>query len=1161
VASEVSIRVVIDDAGVSETLGRVDAALGQVGVQGTASVKQLGQEMETLHGHTTTNLDSVRLLSQEFGLRLPRALESMLSRMTGFTTLLSGATGALAGFAFAEVFYRGADAIYQAEQRYVSITSAADKYYETLKKTSELDFTNVRDAETAQSRLGQSQGVNSSSVTDAARSLQHSALGQLLMGNLVGAAADSGAANSVGDSQAQAAQRIVEISRKKLDLDHEDALQQIEINHAADANLEQRRQITAEVAKQVAVNKENREYSRKLEATYGNVTPTDAGAGQEANANRIAATAAATKEANLNSAEALALLRARNQAEETGERGEALYEQKRKDAIAELVRQLENQHEGETINARVSALNLEYAKERVARARELTEETQRQHEAVAGAGLTGAARIHAEGDAQLAGVNQRQTKFSGCAPISTEAQGDFDQQRADVAAATQQRLTELDKTFTASTKDLINQRTSAQLGAYARIEAATQEALDKQKKLYTETYGASGGNAGQAAQEATAEAAIRADGDRQLSEARTRNTEEDERYAREAAQAESRVRQQGVAGWVSAYRNGIAEIRALEEQRIEKMEDDARKEGATEEEIQKRKQDIVAAANAQIAQQNEQLQHTIAGQLQEAFSNPMDYIKRKGQQMMFEMIADWLLQLKTFHSIFGSTLTPGQPGAGTGPGAGGGIAGMLGSAAGHAFGINAPVNAPTGTAGVISAGTMLPASYGGSGGGSGASGGSGGGAGVAATLSSAASQSFGLNSPMYAPTGTAGVISAGTMLPASYGGAGGGSGALGAGGAVGYSGTATSSSAAVSSGANYSGTIAAAQPLAQANIAGTVSSVIGDASSLYRQFGGTTNSSAASGTTGASTIGTPPSLLSGAMSGDIGSMVGLAGAGMAAYSGTEGVLSSFHTAGAKGVLDGTMSGAGAGAAIGSIIPGLGTVLGGAIGAGVGLVTSTIGAALDEGNKFAARDYYKQTLFPELEDVRKNFNSSTNYLDAISEANKDAGDGLLFIHHKYGGEAADWINDNYLAKELAYVTSTIERGARGNSADSGRQATQFHDGGLISDFGSLGTSSTEGYIHALMGEGIVNQPAMAMHGAGVGMMNRGASPADMASHYLQVAGGGSSIGTGGGSMHFHTHNYNALDAKSFGRYLDTGGMEQINKSANRRAALYAGDSVG
>jgi hypothetical protein len=61
--------------------------------------------------------------------------------------------------------------------------------------------------------------------------------------------------------------------------------------------------------------------------------------------------------------------------------------------------------------------------------------------------------------------------------------------------------------------------------------------------------------------------------------------------------------------------------------------------------------------------------------------------------------------------------------------------------------------------------------------------------------------------------------------------------------------------------------------------------------------------------------------------------------------------------------------------------------------------------------------------------------------------------------------------------------------------------------------------------------------------------------------LQVSGGSTSSSGGGGSTNYHTHNYSAIDAKSFGKFLDTGGMEQINKSANRRTGLYAGDAVG
>jgi hypothetical protein len=124
-------------------------------------------------------------------------------------------------------------------------------------------------------------------------------------------------------------------------------------------------------------------------------------------------------------------------------------------------------------------------------------------------------------------------------------------------------------------------------------------------------------------------------------------------------------------------------------------------------------------------------------------------------------------------------------------------------------------------------------------------------------------------------------------------------------------------------------------------------------------------------------------------------------------------------------------------------------------------------------------------------------------------------------------------------------------------EAGRNAAEFHTGGQITSFHDFATSPTEGFIHAMLGEGVVNPSAMSAHAPMVHAMNSGADASQMAAMYLHASGARS----GGGSVNYHTHHYSALDAKSFGKFLDTGGMKTINDSANKRASLYAGDAIG
>src|SRR5260370_34471319 len=96
-ASVVSIKIVVDNGQAIPSIDQLNQALGTVGVKGTASFAQASAGADKMKGHVSTGLDSVRLLSQEFGLRLPRAIEAMLSRMPGVTSALSGVLGVMAG--------------------------------------------------------------------------------------------------------------------------------------------------------------------------------------------------------------------------------------------------------------------------------------------------------------------------------------------------------------------------------------------------------------------------------------------------------------------------------------------------------------------------------------------------------------------------------------------------------------------------------------------------------------------------------------------------------------------------------------------------------------------------------------------------------------------------------------------------------------------------------------------------------------------------------------------------------------------------------------------------------------------------------------------------------------------------------------------------------
>ena len=166
-ANLVEIVIKVDNAEAVSAIGATTTALKQAGVAGTVSFGQLesssgsaaaglgnvGNAARTMSGHMASSLDGVRLLSQEFGLRLPRALESMISRLPAVTSAIQGMMGAFAGIAIAEVVYRAGEAVYNLYNKYISLNAVADDYYKTVQKHNEDKFVDTHSIEATKARI------------------------------------------------------------------------------------------------------------------------------------------------------------------------------------------------------------------------------------------------------------------------------------------------------------------------------------------------------------------------------------------------------------------------------------------------------------------------------------------------------------------------------------------------------------------------------------------------------------------------------------------------------------------------------------------------------------------------------------------------------------------------------------------------------------------------------------------------------------------------------------------------------------------------------------------------------------------------------------------------------------------------------------------------
>jgi hypothetical protein len=292
-----------------------------------------------------------------------------------------------------------------------------------------------------------------------------------------------------------------------------------------------------------------------------------------------------------------------------------------------------------------------------------------------------------------------------------------------------------------------------------------------------------------------------------------------------------------------------------------------------------------------------------------------------------------------------------------------------------------------------------------------------------------------------------------------------------------------------------------------------------------------------------------------------GTLGGLAGAGMAAYSGFTGVVSSFESGKASGILSGGMSGAELGGAVGSLAGPLGTAIGAGVGAAVGATAGLVGWATGEGNRLGAAKYYKTTMLPQFEKTAKDYMQGTggDAETAIGNVTSIGQTGYQTIMSKWGSTAAEWTKSQYIEKEQNFITREINQLAGGGHDYLQASAVQFHTGGLISDFGDLSTSSNEGFIHAMLGEAVVNPVAAGMHGSAISAMNAGATPSDIAGMYLRSGSGAGSTMPPGGSVTHHHWDISTMDAHSFQQFLDQrGGMDAFVRSNTKRNSRYNGE---
>jgi hypothetical protein len=281
-----------------------------------------------------------------------------------------------------------------------------------------------------------------------------------------------------------------------------------------------------------------------------------------------------------------------------------------------------------------------------------------------------------------------------------------------------------------------------------------------------------------------------------------------------------------------------------------------------------------------------------------------------------------------------------------------------------------------------------------------------------------------------------------------------------------------------------------------------------------------------------------------------GAAMGMAGGAlMGATSVYSAYTNSNPTAGAVG---GAMGGMEAGAALGSIVPGLGTVVGGAIGAVAGGVTGLLAGIFgDQGRGQAeALDVgtIQPTLLKDMQDYeagRSGYNSLASELNSVLISSKNSTASM-------GSGARSYYGSN-IAPEINAALSSLQKQEIGGRGQVTLTAGQYHSGGMVDDFGDLATSDTEGFIHAMRNEFVV-QPSMAQAHAPLlnAIQSNSVSYASSVQPRMPASSGS------GAAVNL---TIQAIDSKSVATWAKGGGGLALMAALNQAQRQYSGVGRG
>jgi len=658
-SSAVQIVVNVTDANSGPVIAGVTQNIKKLGAAGSRSGKQVKQGMEEMGAGALSAHQKVHLLSEEFGVHIPRAMQGVIAKSPAVMGVINGlgtAMVALGAIQIGGMVFEGLT--HGAEKAWDALTAlpkAVQEYQAEVEKTKSEDFGNTHSIETTRLRIDESTEAIKRFQAQAEETMAQSIGWRTIAGDMLlpGVGGNAWQKNHEKD---EAASQIAALQKQRDKLEHineseqyhEERERNIGLDHAGDARLKDP-QAKHNAAIQEAKDRafEDKRYSKEREGMLGNSVAPNAGDSEEKDKVASATIKADAELANAQDAkaergkqhaseakmQAQELRRIHEQALESGLRGSALYHAQEAAAIEDL------KHKGIASAQAVNDVHTKYHNEEMNRLRDQQAETARMGREAAQAGMTGIQKTQREGENRVAEIN--------ATPDLDPAQR---AQRIVYAnRMTNAEIAEQEQALALRVNALADESATHQISGYARIEAEAKKHFDTIRAEIEHTYG----KAPLIGPPSLMQAKGTAETNRAQDISTTSVNSQEKDYGQKMAEETTQIEEQARVKSLSSERQKTASIAAEYQERFSKYEEWKRQElsaatltaeqiASITENANRREAAAAQEANAEMVEAATEARKKMAGEFDSFFKgmdHPLKYLQEMGDKVAGEAAA------------------------------------------------------------------------------------------------------------------------------------------------------------------------------------------------------------------------------------------------------------------------------------------------------------------------------------------------------------------------------------------------------------------------------------------------------------------------------------------------------------------------------------------